>query len=375
MGSQPAKTFTRKELFEWVWKEPATRIAEQCQIPYSDFKKVCDSMAIPLPGSGYWSKLRAGKAVPEAILPANYSGQQTVTIEPRTPKKKIALVSNLPEEAVSDFKRMPKVPARLTHPEPLIAAAKEKLERDKYLHNGLAGTGAGNIRISVSPKNISRALHFMDTLIKALKARGHSLQVENNTTYALIEEEKIEIYLWEKTNRNIIKEGNWDRTIYTPSGILSLKAGSRSWDSKEWKDGRLLLEDRLADIISYLEQKAHDEKEWRIKSEIAAAERREKERMARELEILQENELAKFKGLMQEAQRWRQVKMLREYIVDRKKISLATNDLSAEHLNWLEWAGKKADWYDPQINLPDALMDNVDKETLTLKKRSTYYNW
>ncbi len=49
--------------------------------------------------------------------------------------------------------------------------------------------------------------------------------------------------------------------------------------------------------------KQKQKKEWRIKSEIIAAERREKERIEWEQAQRQEKELLHFKGLLQEAKR------------------------------------------------------------------------
>ena len=36
----------------------------------------------------------------------------------------------------------------------------------------------------------------------------------------------------------------------------------------------------------------------------------------------------------------------------------------------LDWAKKKLDWYDPAKNIDDNLMDEVNKDTLELKKKN-----
>lgn len=36
----------------------------------------------------------------------------------------------------------------------------------------------------------------------------------------------------------------------------------------------------------------------------------------------------------------------------------------------LDWAKKKLDWYDPAKNIDDNLMDEVNKDTLDLKKKN-----
>ena len=45
-----------------------------------------------------------------------------------------------------------------------------------------------------------------------------------------------------------------------------------------------------------------------------------------------------------------------------------SNQLIKELKEWIQWAQKKANWYNPNINEQDELLDFVDKDTLTLKK-------
>ncbi len=213
----------------------------------------------------------------------------------------------------------------------------------------------------------------MDAFIKVLKARGNSVKVEYHTTYAIIENERFEIGLREKSNRSIVKQGSWDRTIYTPSGSLIFKIDE--YPRREWKDGKLLLEDRLVEIIEYLEQKAKERIKRKIKWQKEEEVRQERERIQRELEARQEKEIAGFKSLLQDARRWKEVKLLREYIADLKSGSTFKTNHPEAHEAWIKWAEEKADWYDPQINLADELMNNVDKETLTLRKKSIYNSW
>jgi len=44
-----------------------------------------------------------------------------------------------------------------------------------------------------------------------------------------------------------------------------------------------------------------------------------------------------------------------------------TYDLSTQQ--YLEWARKKADWYDPLVEYEDELLKTVNKTTLTLPKK------
>lgn len=42
----------------------------------------------------------------------------------------------------------------------------------------------------------------------------------------------------------------------------------------------------------------------------------------------------------------------------------ASNDFSDEQQNWLAWARKKADWYDPFIGEDHELISEIDRDKL-----------
>ena len=60
---------TRKELYELIWKEPVTKVAEKLGFPAPLLRKYCHQLNIPTPSSGYWSKLKFGKPVEIPALP------------------------------------------------------------------------------------------------------------------------------------------------------------------------------------------------------------------------------------------------------------------------------------------------------------------
>ena len=48
----------------------------------------------------------------------------------------------------------------------------------------------------------------------------------------------------------------------------------------------------------------------------------------------------------------------------------STLPVSDDLKNWLDWARKKADWYDPLINIKDDLLENVDPDFLLKRSPS-----
>ncbi|AMM51211.1 hypothetical protein TH61_08520 [Rufibacter sp. DG15C] len=375
MENQLSHILSREELYHMVWQEPATQLALRYGIAYQDFKKICDSLAIPLPGSGHWSKVRAGKESPMIALPTDYTGPSETIIQPVLKKQKASLISSIQKEAEADHKSALKVPTRLTDPDKLIIAAKAQFEKkDTYLRDGLLSIYGEYLNIRISPANVNRALRFMDALVKSLKLRGHQIRITHYSTLAVVEGEEFEISLREKLTRIAEKTTRWGSHSYVPSGILIFKIGP-NYRSKEWRDGKQLLEDYLSEIIGTLQLKGQKEKEARIQMQIEEKERQERDRIQREHEQLQERELIRFKNLLQQAQQWHQAKILREFIADRASLARINGNTLADLTEWIEWANQKADWYDPTTPNRDDLLNDIDKATLTLQKKSTYYGW
>ncbi|HXG70841.1 MAG TPA: hypothetical protein VNJ04_09555 [Gemmatimonadaceae bacterium] len=56
-------TFSRRALYELVWSEPMQTLAKGFSLSDRGLAKICAAANIPMPGRGYWAKLRAGKDV------------------------------------------------------------------------------------------------------------------------------------------------------------------------------------------------------------------------------------------------------------------------------------------------------------------------
>ena len=96
----------------------------------------------------------------------------------------------------------------------------------------------------------------------------------------------------------------------------------------------------------------------------------------KEEEDRKEQELQNFRTLLNQSRRWRQVKVLREFLADAEVRAISNNKLSEKFATWLEWATKKADWYDPYIEAEDSLLMEVDRENLVrAKKAMESFDW
>jgi len=61
------------------------------------------------------------------------------------------------------------------------------------------------------------------------------------------------------------------------------------------------------------------------------------------------------------------VKLIRAYIQSKEDAARKNNTLNDDLRNWIEWARKKADWYDPHVEAYDDLLNEVSRVTLAFK--------
>jgi hypothetical protein len=98
----------------------------------------------------------------------------------------------------------------------------------------------------------------MDALIKLIQYRGNSVKVVSNETLTIINGTEMPMRLREATKRVFDRNnGYYDEYKYVSNGVFVLKTGKWSGE-KEWKDGKLKLEEQLAKIVAKLEIDAQE---------------------------------------------------------------------------------------------------------------------
>lgn len=371
---------SRKELYELVWQESMLSLSKRYNISDVGLRKMCIRMEIPVPPAGYWTKVQFGKKVKKTALSANYKGEETARLQLRDENNPAAdRHSPSPrtlkiQEVERDQSLSLQIPEKLLKPDPLIAQTKSILSKQKpdgYNYIGIVSSSYEGLDIRVAKTNVDRALLFFDTLIKALKARGHSIEIRNRKTLAIVGGHDFELFLREKMRKESVQDGTWTRQVFHPKGILALQVGG--WYGREYKDGSTRLQEQLAKIIAGLELSAAQRTEQQLAFEKARIERQEKERLAKELEERKQQDLINFKKLLIDSDRWHKAENLRRYIHELEV--RAEKNQSSETQEWLVWAKRKADWYDPFIESPDELLADVDQNTLEFRKKPYVYSW
>lgn len=352
-------TLTRQELYDMVWNESLTAISKRLNIPYPHLRKVCEAMNVPVPPNGHWSKLRFGKAVEIIELPLDYEAENQINLFQDSKTASNPKVLTFHKKSAVDLIREDKslnlsVPKKLTNPDELVVSAQKQL--NEYKHNRYHDHGMvryeGAYVIRVSRRNIGRALRFMDTLIKLLRARGHILATKY-THSIYIDEVSCDFKLMEKTKKSS-QETKWGSVQFESTGQLYFEI--KGFGGRIWIDGKVMIEERMAGILVKIESEVSEMLEcWRQNAE-RKREREEKERIIREQRERVEKEKADFKDLYQQAKRWQRARFIRDYVSTVEADAIEKGVLTDDIQNWLKWALDKVDWYDPLINREDELL-------------------
>jgi hypothetical protein len=366
---------SRKDLYELVWQESMLSLSRRFNISDVGLRKMCIRMQIPVPPAGHWAKIQFGKKVKKPVLPSQFQKAETITLHmrdennPAADRKSPSPRKMKIDDLKNDISISLNVPEKLVNPDPLIAKTKVILAGqipDKYNYLGTVSSSREGLNIRVAKENVRRALLFFDALIKVFKARGHAVEFRNNKTIALISGHDFELFLREKMRKETLQDKIFTRQVFHPTGILILQVDG--WYGREFKDGITRLEDQLAKIIVGLESLAVQRTEWQVAVKKAEEEREDKERMAKVLEERKNRELLKFKTMLIDAERSRKTENLRRYI-HLMEVNTAMRQ-SPDIKEWLEWAKRKADWFDPFIESYDELLDDVDRNILEFPKKT-----
>ena len=233
-------------------------------------------------------------------------------------------------------------------------------KRNEYYRVGnILHTQNDQLNIRVTEHQITRALCIMDAVVKFLQKRGHNFKFKNSLSYIVIGHEEIEVSLRE-TSIAITSSDKWQSRTLQPNGKLELKFNHYS-HSTTGKDGKVPLEEQISKIIARLELMADELRVQTEENRIWRLQHEEKERLRKEKAERKKLELATFKKTLQDASRWQEVIILREYIDVVETTALSAGKLSEEAQAWIEWARKKTDWYDPLTEASDDWLDETDR--------------
>lgn len=399
---------TRRQLYDEIWELSVAGVARKYNLNYSKLIVSCRSEDIPFPSSGYWTRKSLGKDVTGEVV--NLSGQEDREVAlltkgtKATPAKKkespgaMAITENSQteqqktpvseavqenansqivwEESVLDF--LPELERNVV----LNSAAMLRINESGHLHKALVQYKkdiaeykekqmhhSGYQRNWVEPDFFNemsdegriRAFAILDALFKTIERLGGSInhdlsmKIRNDVVRIRMAEgqDQIKHELTKEEARELVryndavKNNHWASKpqirkydkVY--NGKLRIVFAERSYirDSASEK-----LEDRLGDILITLYEKSEENRVQREAREEAERKRIEEARKKEELRQRKEQEICRVQELVNKSEDYRIATEIRNYIQ-----AVMEKNVDDDILEWVKWAKKKADWYDPTV--------------------------
>lgn len=402
---QTYNIYNREKLYQEVWEKPVTEVAKRYKVSDVAIHKVCKSLNIPTPGLGYWAKVKAGKPGKQTPLPHSDKAETKAGIrtglEPRlktaaaglqflSPEDQSAVLSVAAQIVLPDenSRMHPKI---IAHRKKVAAWQKESRNKDPYWIRRnkdrmpfLADT--------VSEVTLPRVCRIFDALIKAMEPLGCSLtddlkfvvngetvpvsvsESQDKVEHVPTREENMQLlkYEEEKKKYSLASKPNIRKYDYVYNGQLSLRVDN----GKSLRDSKTnVIEDRLGDVILLLYQASNALRVQREAREAAERRREEEERQRNARRERYNQEVERTNALVNEAEDFEIACKIRAYIsaVEQKET------LTEEEAAWIEWAKRKADWYDPTIKRKDEFLGtrehSENKEQKKLEKSYRSWHW
>jgi hypothetical protein len=393
--------FNRTSLYEDVWSQPITRVAERYGLSDYAFRKLCKAVAIPLPAIGHWAKVAAGNAVPRPPLPpaADRDGfpaeAYAVASDYGLPEDEIWLAARLAFDRDPNNEIVCDGAPRRWHPIAVVWRRELRENAKKLIgsrraaqhEDRLPGRRQGYSAASydwrwhvkagqrfpsthsacafrVSLDTYERALRILNSLAWAAQRRGFTIQDDRKVGRILLRGyvAEIKLRITERQRQEIRQEISHDGNkvqvkLKVPDGRLDVHLDYR-WSSEVAVGDAASepLESKLEDVFkaayrfvirTWQQQRRADERD-RAHREEALRREAEEDRQQQEARLAEARQLQK-EELIAEATAWRQAELVRDYLchIDASASQQPSTMTGPMLAAWRSWASAVADELDP----------------------------
>lgn len=368
---------TRKALYDKIWSTPRSRLAKEWEVKTCVITRFCKEYDIPLPPSGYWTRLALNKRDVQIQL----QGEPSIKVI-------IAAKSNENTSRNQQVSKKVKQQSQVITPIPLTKLIESALpairkayrsynsptaKRD-YRYQYVWPGGENLLRMAVMPEMVERALLLMDSIVRACQENKWKvvLPSEDNRKMNVVFVDGIAIHftITEQRRQEKIKSADswheWDYR-YHSLGILRFQYGAK-WSNCEIKDGKKLpLEERLDDIIQAFKDEViavHQAEKAKKEREYLDGLKRQVERLVDDAQSVndkcdlyldeQQNQFAKYE------------KISKFYNHMRSNVDI--ENLTSEIKEWFAWVEIKMNELDPandidnfNFDIPINVLTQVEK--------------
>ncbi len=401
-------TYGRDQLYEEVWAKPVIEVAAQYGVSDVMIHKICKSLDVPVPPRGYWAKIRSGGKFNKPPLPPTKGATQLTgaknfeAIPVNASSQVLSFLSDDEREQILIAASQIDIPDENAQLHKKIVAYRtvvkewnKKDGRDEYAQRSLKNYSDRPPFLAgiISKYTLPRVYRTLDALYRQVESLGGivnddlSLTIRNELIHLDVIESQDEvehvmtrqeaqqmiIYEDAKRRNSWASAPNIRRYDYVFNGKIRINIRQR----KYFKDtDKNKVESRLGEILVEM---------WE-ESEVIRIEREareEAERKRKEDEIQREEKLNRYNqeiertiALENEALDYEKACRIRSY-VKAVETAYGQDGLDGETAAWIDWARKKADWFDPIVARDDELFGvrehEESEEQKTLKKSWRYW--
>lgn len=385
--------YEREALYDEVWKQPVTKVAERYGVSDVMIHKVCKALNIPVPPRGYWAKKAAGQPVEQEPLP-EHTGKTAVfgrkvendkkepapqldeTLGFLDEEERLRVIKTALQLQVNPTKR--KLHPVLTKHKTNYAAWAKSHPRNPYAawnRDTYRRTPDGEPPLyeKVSEDTLPRLYHILDALYSAIEDLGGSVnqdlsvqirgehvnfvvsEGQEQTKHVLTKDElkQLEQYERDKRTRSYAYEPKFRKYDYLPTGRLTFSARRDSYIRDSATAG---IESRVGELLLGLYMESET---VRIEREAREETQRKAEEEARQKELWRQrydDEVDRLAALKNEAADYQIACQIRAYVSAVE----SQPDLNPSQIAWIAWAKAKADWYDPTMEKVDPIFGKRD---------------
>jgi len=395
--------YNRVKLYEEVWAKPVVDVAAQYGVSDVAIHKICKSLNVPVPPRGYWSKIRAGAKPKKTSLPKTKGVTEIVgarTFEgvkvSNTTGQPLVFLSEGERQQVFLAAQQIKVSPENAQLHKKIIGYRSVVKEWNKKNMRTEGTQKGSSNYSysnrppflagvISDETLPRVYGILDAIYRQVESLGGSvnndlsLQVRSEQVYLevfeaqdevkhqITRQEAKEILIYEDAERHHTwaSKPNIRKYDYVFNGKLRIciRKGRYFRDTDT-----VNIETRLGDILIELYEESEVVRLDREAREEAKRKQEEEERLRQERRKRYNEEVDRTIALTNMSQDYDTACKIRAFI---SALESAEN-IDEELINW---AKKKADWFDPIIARNDEVLGERDHEESDEKKTLKKFYW
>lgn len=180
LDSEDNTIVSRERLYQEVWAEPMTKVAQKYKVSGSFLARICTNLKVPRPDRGYWAKLAAGRKLKQPPLPEAAPGDEIEWARYGQARRVPPLPPKPPTGKV--YRHLTR--SELPECHPLLAGVRELMMEGRESYNGHLKPKKRHLPdIIASKDSVNRALDVANELFLLCEARNHHVKFPPGDRY------------------------------------------------------------------------------------------------------------------------------------------------------------------------------------------------